>query len=49
MNRKLVRNEGEIVALVVSVLGEGNPKDLEAMLGVEFAYADGRYPSNNEV
>ena len=48
MNRLLVRNEGEIVALVVSVLGEGNPEALEAMLGVEFAYADGRYPSDLE-
>jgi hypothetical protein len=48
VNRKLVRNEGEIVALVVSVLGEGNPEALEALLGVEFAYADGRYPSDLE-
>ena len=48
MNRLLVRNEGEIVALVVSVLGEGNPEALEAILGVEFAYADGRYPSDLE-
>ena len=48
MNRKLVRNEGEIVALVVSVLGKRNPEALEAMLGVEFAYADGRYPSDLE-
>lgn len=48
MNRKLVKNEGEVVALVVKELSEESPEDIEAMLGVEFAYADGRYPSDLE-
>ena len=49
MNRKLVRDEGEVVALVVRELsGKESPEDIEAMLGVEFAYADGRYPSDLE-
>ena len=46
MNRKLVRNEGEVVALVVRS-GE-SPECIERMLGVEFAYADGRYFSDLE-
>lgn len=49
MNRKLLHHEGEIVALVVKELSEKeSPEDIEAMLGVEFAYADGRYPSDLE-
>ncbi len=48
MNRKLVRDEGEVVALVVKELSEESPEDIEAMLGVEFAYEDGRYPSDLE-
>ena len=49
MNRKLVRDEGEVVALVVAALSEKeSPEDIEAMLGVEFAYEDGRYSSDLE-
>lgn len=49
MNRKLVRDEGEVVALVVAALSEKeSPEAIEALLGVEFAYADGRYPSDLE-
>jgi hypothetical protein len=48
VNRKLVRDEGEVVALVVKELSEESPEDIEAMLGVEFAYEDGRYPSDLE-
>lgn len=48
MNRKLVRNEGEIVALVVRQASGESPECIESMLGIEFAYADGRYPSDLE-
>jgi hypothetical protein len=48
MNRKLVRNEGEIVALVVRQASGESPECIERMLGVEFALADGRYPSDLE-
>lgn len=49
MNRKLVRDEGEVVALVVAALSEKeSPEAIESMLGVEFAYKDGRYPSDLE-
>ena len=49
MNRKLVTSEDQVVALVVKELSEKeSPEDIEAMLGVEFAYEDGRYPSDLE-
>jgi len=49
VNRKLVTSEAQIVALVVDALAktEGS-ESIEAMLGVEFAYADGRYLSDLE-
>lgn len=49
MNRKLVLDERAVVALVVSELSEReSPEAIEAVLGIEFAYADGRYPSDLE-
>lgn len=49
MNRKLVTSEDQVVALVVKELSEKeSPETIEAMLGIEFAYADGRYPSDLE-
>ena len=49
MNRKLVNSEQEIVALVVAALAERTgPEAVEHLLGVEFAFADGRYPRDLE-
>jgi hypothetical protein len=49
VNRRLVQSEAAVVALAVSELSKtGSPEDIEKMLGIEFAYADGRYPSDLE-
>lgn len=49
MNRVLVSEEKEIVALVVAALAERTgPEAVEELLGVEFATRDGRYPSDVE-
>jgi hypothetical protein len=49
VNRKLVTSEGQVVALVVAELSQKeSPEAIGAVLGVEFAYADGRYPSDLE-
>ena len=49
MNRKLVTSEDQVVALVVAALSttEG-AESIEAFLGIDFAFADGRYPDDLE-
>jgi hypothetical protein len=49
VDRKLVTSEAQIVALVVAALSktEGD-HGIGAFLGIEFAFADGRYPRDLE-